>query len=370
MNKFKHWQFATLILAMMVVPFSHAEIRRYMGPLDMNDWSRGPTCTEIDQDDPKRIGITVQCDEGDLKSFDDGSVIPNAFHNSHFDQLEKLYSTWRHENAMYADGISKISLLCKSLSRTIGGAEIKYSLGKIKNWQKKSEDSFLSRYAEAAYWRSAAWNARGNGYANTVTKEGWILYGERLKRSLEILNQMQANASEHPCWHPLKIDVMIELGAPLTEIRSVFSKAIANFPEYHDTYFSMGRAYSPLWGGSRKSFDAFVREVVDKTRDFEGEAFYARLYWTVDADNNIPFHNESSQYPKWKNLKAGYTDLMKKYPDSQWNKNRFAEIACRTNDSQLYRQLRTNIDGQFIDHMFGPGLRDTCDLKHNWQSSK
>jgi hypothetical protein len=359
----------TIFLAIGLLKVPNTEANGYVGPLDMADWSRGPSCSESDENNPMRYK-RIQCDEAAVRIFDSNSIVPNAFHNSHFDQLERLYSTWLAENARYAGGTRKDALLCDALGRTIGGAGIQSSLGQIEKWQAETNHSFLSRYAEAAYWRAAAWSARGNGYANAVTKEGWLLFGERLKKSLDVLDKMGNESKSNPAWYPLKIDVMLDMGAPLGEIRKVFLDGVSRFPEYHSTYFSMGRAYSPLWGGSRKSFDAFVQEVVKKTTSFEGNAFYARLYWTVDQDNNIPFRDESSEFPKWEKLKVAYTELMKKYPESQWNKNRFAEVSCRSSDSKLYRQLRTEIDGRFIDDMFGPGARDTCDLKHNWKLSK
>ncbi|TAK95627.1 MAG: DUF4034 domain-containing protein [Aquabacterium sp.] len=357
--------YAAIVAMILFVPIADATARKYMGPTDMTNWFKGPTCMEIDEADSNNTK-KIDCNEADIRVYESQWIVPNAFHNGNFDQLENLYSNWLREDARYAGGTSKTSLLCSTLEDTMGGTEIQFSLAKIQKWQKLYKDSFLSKYAEAAYWRASAWSARGGGYSRTVTREGWALFRDRLMRASSLLDALQEKASEHPAWYTLKIDIMIDAGEPIENIKKVYLKGISIFPKSHAIYFAMARAYTPLYGGTPKSFDKFVSDTVERTKNFEGNSFYARLYWTADDDNNLPFVNESSKYPNWPTLKTAYLDLMQHYPDSIWNKNRFALVACRTDDGPLYRKLRTEIEGQIIDGMFPPGERDKCDLKHKW----
>jgi hypothetical protein len=127
----------------------------------------------------------------------------------------------------------------------------------------------------------------------------------------------------------------------------------------------MARHYEPKWGGSTELYERFADQVAEQTRGFEGWGMYARLYWLVDQRRDLPFVNEESAPPHWKKLRSGYEDLVRLYPSSMHNLGKFAGVACRSNDGELYRQLRAKIDGyeQGAD-MLDP--IDVCDRRHGW----
>src|ERR1051325_5660447 len=222
-------------------------------------------------------------------------------------------------------------------------------------------------YAERAdrYGRSYAWRRRASGYANTVAKEGWELFRERLDKAKDILTRLHASGAQCAAPYALTLSVLTDTGASETELAAVFERGVLEYPEYHDIYFAMARHYEPKWGGSVEQYEHFARTTANRTKDFEGMGMYARLYWLVDTRKDIPFANDSAQAPYWSALHAGYEDLMRLYPSSMHNLGKYAGVACRSTDGALYRSLRSKIAGyESAAQMLDP--IDVCDRRHNW----
>lgn len=341
----------------------------YMGAKDKNDWSQGPSCSAQDSKNPNMYH-DVPCNDAQTMMFFERSAVPNAIHHAKFDELERLYAEWSKSQERFGDGMRKSSMLCRWISANWEYIDPRQGPEKVRVWQEMAKRSFLSQYAEAVYWRSAAWSARGDGFSDSVTKEGRQLFQERLSRGYDLLNKIPADLSNTPCWYSQKINMMLELGLPTEDIEAVYAEGTKRFPEDHNIYFSMSRVYSPMWRGDDEIYDRFVTNAVEKTKAFEGTSLYARLYWMVDHRNGLPFRDELNSQPTWSKLRSAYLDMMQKYPESVRNRNRFAAVTCRTKDSSLYRTLRASLKGAFVEELFNPGLRDTCDLKHKWQNKE
>jgi hypothetical protein len=220
------------------------------------------------------------------------------------------------------------------------------------------------------YWHSYAWQARGKGYADSVSKEGWALFSERMEKALAVLAS-EGDLATCPDLHVLSLDALLETGADAARMRAVFDRAQKTWPEYHQLYFAMARRYQPSWGGSEQQYDRFAEEAARLTTSFEGAGMYARLYWLVDRRNGLPLlHGERQRrFPSWLRLKAGYNDLLKRYPDSIHTIGKFADVACRGDDSALYGSLRAQILGYenfvpFLDPL------EICDVRHGFNPAR
>src|SRR6185312_8266902 len=162
-------------------------------------------------------------------------------------------------------------------------------------------------------------------------------FGQRLKKADALMEEIRPRSKNYPAWYSRRITILLDLGRK-AEARKIFEEGARRFPEYQKIYLSMARAYEPKWGGSEESYEEFANEAARMTHNFEGMGMYARIYAKVDGRYGIPFDPENSEFPSWEKLHAGYEDLMKKYPNSNWNMNMYASVACRSNDSALYRR--------------------------------
>jgi hypothetical protein len=315
-----------------------------------------------------QIGKSVECSDTALFYLEGRKLVREAFMFGRFDEAEALFEKWISGTDRFPDGRWKLSMYEEGLERyfeDLDQAE-EVTLAKIQRWQQLFPDSFAAKYAEALYWRQAAWKARGQYYANTVTKEGWVLFRERLAKADAILTKLEPKAVRYPTWYHVRIANLIEQGRQ-DEAEKVYKEGQARFPDSHYIYLQMARAHQPKWGGSREAFDKFAREVAKHTAALEGNGMYARLYWMVDYTTDIPLESEQSKYPSWKLLKSGFEDLEKHYPGSIHNRRKYAAFACRSNESALYRKLRSEISVYAgVGEAFTVVPVDACDLRHGW----
>src|SRR5262249_33102382 len=153
------------------------------------------------------------------------------------------------------------------------------ALTEIQAWQSMKPSSEAARFVESQYWEHYAWFARGQGYSNTVGKEGWRLFDDRMNRAKSILAHLIQTDSQCPIVYAAMIDDMSVTGSDEAELRKVYTYASARFPTNQSIYFAMATNYQPRWGGSPAKFDAFADEAAKQTAAFEGAGMYARLYW-------------------------------------------------------------------------------------------
>lgn len=292
----------------------------------------------------------------------------NAYYVSDFATMDRLYQEWCTGKARFPDGRWYLGFYGDALYDTFTSwGNWDATLAKLRLWQQSRPESQAALYAEAIFWRAYAWSARGSGWAHEVSREGWELFREREANARKILERIGDSKFQCAAMYPLLISVMIDQSAPDAEIEKVYQRGIRRFPEYHNIYFAMARAYSPRWGGDEAAYERFASDAAERTRSFEGMGMYARIFWLEDERNGVPFHNVPGHPPYWSKLKAGFDDLEQRYPSSLHNIVKYADVACRSGDSALYLRLRKIIQGKedLAVHMQDP--IDVCDRRHGWK---
>jgi len=324
-------------------------------------------CTNRDADGRDSDAV---CPDSEVITYMGRVLVQNLWRAKNLDKLDQLYEQWGTGKERFGDGRWKSYFYGDGLFKYFQKQNTwEQDLALIKEWQRKKPNSEAARYVEVLLWRSYAWDARGNGFDNTVSQEGRALFIARLKMAQNALNAIDLANSKSAAPFLLKLLQLLDTGGSEAELLKVYDLGTKRFPEFHDIYFMMARYYDPLWGGSAKKYDQFARSVVEKTSGFEGKGMYARLLGQVDRNYDIPFKSELQKIPDWQMLKAGYLDLMKKYPGSIENTGKFIGLACQSNDSELYRSLRAKMVGYEQYAQVSESL-DVCDRRHHWMPGK
>lgn len=237
-------------------------------------------------------------------------------------------------------------------------------LRKIGEWRAQRPQSTVVDIAEAIILKEWAWSARGHGFANTVTPEGWKLFRERLQLAEAVLRRSREQSSGNPLWHEQYLEVALGLSWSEDKFRALYETAVARFPEYYPLYFERVRYLSPRWGGSVEAFDSYVTDVVRQTQAKHGKMMYARLYWAFANAQGQDFALFEESEANWRDMKTGFEQLLKDYPDSSWNLNNFAVFACRAGDSGTYRSLREKVGAKLYAMAWPENFTmEACDRK-------
>lgn len=198
-------------------------------------------------------------------------------------------------------------------------------------WGKHSPKTAAPKIAIATQEYMFGWQARGSGYANTVTEDGWRLFRKHVENGRVMLAKLEKEAINEPEWYAVMLQIGLSQQWEQEKFEAMFSRATGKFPYYLPYYNTKSNYYSAKWGGSQVAFKGFVDDTVKATQEKMGQTMYARLNWATRNDNL--FANGQAD---WKRMKQGFEDMLKTHNDD-WNRNSYARFACMAGDTQTLR---------------------------------
>lgn len=215
--------------------------------------------------------------------------------------------------------------------------------------------------AEADYWHAYAWNARGERYAANVDQDAWKLFYERSKKAEGLLLASRPYASANPLWGSIYLKLAPGLEWSKDDHLKLYRRLIAEHHYFYANYFIMANYATPKWGGDWDLVDAIAREAEANTKDKEGAALYARVYWSVSG-YGPEFDLFAETRVDWPHMKQGFEDMAKQFPHSAWNMNAYASFACMAGDAKAFRAARERIGDAVESRAWsrGPSL-DLCE---------
>lgn len=318
-----------------------------------------PTCT-VSNDDDGQQGRTNAISSIANAFLQDGRVNSDP----KFDRLDSIVDEWSSKDCKLLDGRPKLNFLLFGFSKAFDSeSNWENSLQKVRALRKARPNSAYPILAEAQFWYSYAWVARGEGYASTVKPEGWSLFRERLAIAEKVLIDNKKIASTLPNWYELMISVEGSLQRP-DEVRNrTFLEGAQRYKKFLPIYIPRRNLLEPKWGGSWVAVDDFINWAVNNTKETEGQSMYALLYFGVRdnmSDGKSFFANTRVEWPK---LKEGFQDLITLHPHSQWHVNNFAALACEANDKPTYIDLRKRITSDSLRISWVRTAQQLCDAK-------
>ena len=74
----------------------------------------------------------------------------------------------------------------------------------LNRWMAAKPQSVTARVALANAYTSYAWNARGSDSSDTVTESGWKLFGQRIGKAKQVLEQASRLKAKCPEWYVVR----------------------------------------------------------------------------------------------------------------------------------------------------------------------
>lgn len=133
---------------------------------------------------------------------------------------------------------------------------------------------------------AAGWHERGDGYANTVTEDGWAGF----KKHLEQARTYLVKAYELDPTRPEAATAMIKVAmagyaAPGETERLWFDRAVAAQMDWPQAYSALMWSLRPRWGGSHEQMYEFGIECA-QTERFDTDVPYQLIEVLLDIDND------------------------------------------------------------------------------------
>ncbi|MCD4779449.1 MAG: ankyrin repeat domain-containing protein [Candidatus Omnitrophica bacterium] len=261
-----------------------------------------------------------------------------------FEALEDIAADLRQGKAGYAEG-KKIHFFYNGITdgfEDIYEKNINLLLSNIKKWGNYSDDSLTQKIAYIAAKIDEAWFYRGGGFSSTVTEEGQRKWKRALKEGRAVGNELESINKTDPFLYECLIRINMGQVNNYKQIKAYVLDALRIDPAYHHVLGNATHAMLPIWGGAEGEVERFAEWAVEQTKENTGYEAYARIAEYVRKNRgNERYHSFNFAYPDYK---QGLTDMLGRYPDSLFVKQRLAWIACQTKDKQEAKEILNNID--------------------------
>lgn len=191
-------------------------------------------------------------------------------------------------------------------------------------------DSSVALTYKGKYHVEWAWEARGNGWANTVTPDGWRLMRERLDMAAASLEKAWEMDNSNAEAATSMLTVELGQGQGRGRMEQWFKRAMEADPNNYAACSHKLYYLEPKWHGSPEEMLAFGRECL------RGGNWTGRLpFILVDAHTQLARYvkdNPDSYYQQpgvWTDLRSVYDPFLKQNPQAIRERSQYALYACR-----------------------------------------
>ncbi len=273
------------------------------------------------------------------------------YNNRKFDELEARGNEARASKAVFGNGTWKIYHFYDSLECRSDEPETMWQLHEQihQEWEKKFPESITARVAHADFLTAYAWHARGSGYSNEVTEEGWRLFGDRLASARTLLDQSKDLPVKCPVWWQVGMTVAIGQSWSKAEFGKLFEEAKAFEPQYFIYDLSQAKFLMPRWYGEAGDWEAAAEKEIDRPGGLGLEG-YARVISDMRGYYDDIF---SETKASWRKARQGFEAMHARYPASAEILNDYARVACAAEDRELAKKLFAEIGNKVIPYCWG-----------------
>ncbi len=267
-----------------------------------------------------------------------------------FHDLDCAADSVRSLKQRFASGAWKLHAIYRATQEPKGHAtegDWNIHLKRMERWVKADPTSITARVAWANAYVSYAWDARGDGYANSVSANGWRLFNQRMARAQEILQEASILPSKCPEWYVVMLEIAKAEGWNREKESALFREAIAAEPGYYYFYRAQMSYLQPKWHGEEGEAEAFAEQAANQAGEAQGDALYFQIAAGVvcgcDADTQL-------RKLSWPRIQKGYAEIEKQFGPSLANMNMLAYMAVQMEDSAVAYELFPKI-GERWDEM-------------------
>jgi len=277
--------------------------------------------------------------------------VRGLFDKGAYSELDALAAQVRSQKLRFKGGAWRLCVLYRTLgtpgSLTATDAEWQNRIAKLGQWIEASPTSPTPRVALAHTYIRFAWKARGNGYSNTVTQEGWKLFGQRIQSARTVLEDAAKTSGRDAHWYREMQTVALAQGWNRTEMDALTSEALANEPGYY--YFAVAEAnyLLPKWHGQPGDTERFAEQVADRAGATEGDT----VYFQIAAETNCCRHIQAPAL-SWPRVRQGFSALDQLYGSTNHERNAMAYLALRAGDSETAQRLFARIGNDWDESVW------------------
>jgi hypothetical protein len=259
-------------------------------------------------------------------------AIAQLLKDQKFSELDCIADSARISKARFSGAAWKLRNVYLGLNQPRPGhpteEDWRKHLQLVDRWTKKNSQSTTARIALAESYINYAWDARGNGTADSVSENGWKLLGERLEKAKTILSRDSMLSQKCPEWYVAMEQVAQGQNWKLGEQNALFERAADFEPDYQYVYRLHATILLPRWRGAEGDAAYFAQSIADHIGGDAGDTLYFHVAFTIACcADDAEFKHFS-----WPRVQKGFAHLEEKYGPSLETTNGFALMAVKVRD--------------------------------------
>jgi len=365
-NAFSHLGKGLIILIISAVSYAEVSCGRTqkIQPISMktvmkavHDYGNGHHPTDIRS---KTLADQSSLSADELLNDTDGPYqrhIATLLAQGDFAQLEKEAQKVRADKTRLRGGVWKLYAVYEGLGKPFTGttatSDWEVHFATLKKWIAAYPESATARIALSRAYNVYAEEARGLGYADTVSQSGWKLSAERTAMAKATLIEAATLKEKCPYWYEAMQIVALSEGWDKPQARELFDQAAAFEPTYYHSYREYANYLLPKWYGEEGETQAFAEEVSSRLTPPDASIIYFEIASLLACQCDK--ERDSLAGMSWPRVKQGFQDLSLTYGTSNLKLNRFAYMSFIAHDQLSARNVFPQIGDDWSDRVWCSG---------------
>jgi hypothetical protein len=259
--------------------------------------------------------------------------VADLLHRGDFAEIDRIADRIHQEKTRLPGGGWLISAVTQGLE-TPKDSTKEEQVDRLKAWVAARPQSITAHVALAKAYIAYAWEARGNGYADKVTDEGWRLFNERIAKAKKVLDDSANMKPMCPEWFSRMQTVALAQDWEKVRTAALFAQAIKFEPDYISFYKSYAQYLLPKWAGEDGDDAALAKQSADAIGGQKGDYVY---YEIATVALQAKSGRDGAQFD-WARIQSGYRAKDALYKTSNADTNELAFMAWRFQDRSVARE--------------------------------
>jgi len=267
-----------------------------------------------------------------------------------FEQLDCIADSARSHKETFPGGMWKIHDVYVDLVRPpLHATEEDWTahIDLVKRWVAARPESITARIALAESYSNYGADARGTGFANTVSESGWKLFEERTAKAKQILEEASTLSTKDPEWYAAMQTVSLGSAEPDAR-RALFEQAVKFEPAYYYYYRSYAYSILPKWGGEKGEAEEFLKTAAYRSGGDAGDILYFRVAGILVCG----CQNDQELNLSWPRIQKGFAAVERQDGPAVVNWNLLAHMAQSFDDAFVADKMFAKIGDQWSEDIW------------------
>jgi hypothetical protein len=295
-----------------------------------------------------RLNVDPSADVRALSDYRKGIYL--LLKSRRFDQLDCLADSARSQREMFPGGIWKLHTMYLGLQTPpLHPTQQDWNrhMSLVREWVSAKPKSITARIALAESYVSYGWDARGNGFSDSVSNSGWKLFDQRVSQAVQVLKGARGLPKKCPEGYVAMQQVALAQGWRPNTKKALLEEAVQFEPAYYYYYRGYATSILPKWDGHEGDAEQFLKIAADHVAGDAGDI----LYFQVAAYLACCQTDEQLKL-SWPRIQKGFRALERASGPALENTNYLARLASIYQDPLVANRMFIRIGEQWSEEIW------------------